>query len=40
MAYVEGEQVENTVDHPAFKVGINSAAVTYDLTNDPQYRDL
>ena len=38
--YMEGEQIENIVDHPAFKVGINSAAVTYDLANDSKYLDL
>jgi len=38
--YMDGEKIENLVDHPAFKVGINSAAVTYDLANDPRYRDL
>ena len=38
--YMDGEKIENLVDHPAFKVGINSAAVTYDLANDPKYRDL
>ena len=38
--YMEGERIENIVDHPAFRVGINSAAVTYDVANDPKYRDL
>jgi len=38
--YMEGEKIENIVDHPAFRVGINSAAVSYDVANDPKYRDL
>jgi len=38
--YMDGEKIENLVDHPAFKVGINSAAVTYDLANDPRYLHL
>ncbi|HUU63365.1 MAG TPA: 4-hydroxyphenylacetate 3-hydroxylase N-terminal domain-containing protein [Dehalococcoidia bacterium] len=38
--YLGGEQIENIVDHPAFRVGINSAAVTYELGQDPQYREL
>ena len=38
--YLGGEQIENIVDHPAFKVGINSVAVTYELGQDPQYREL
>jgi len=38
--YMDGEKIENPVDHPAFKVGINSAAVTYDLANDPKYLHL
>ncbi len=38
--YLGGEEIENIVDHPAFKVGINSAAVTYELGQDPQYREL
>jgi 4-hydroxybutyryl-CoA dehydratase/vinylacetyl-CoA-Delta-isomerase len=35
--YMDGEKIENLVDHPAFRTGINSAAVTYDLSNDPRY---
>jgi len=38
--YMHGERIENVVDHPAFQVGINSAAVTYDLANDPAYAHL
>jgi 4-hydroxybutyryl-CoA dehydratase/vinylacetyl-CoA-Delta-isomerase len=38
--YMDGEKVDNLVDHPAFSVGINSAAVTYDVANDPKYSDL
>jgi len=35
--YMDGERVENIVDHPAFRVGINSAAITFDLANDPEH---
>ena len=38
--YMDGERVENLVDHPAFRVGINSVAMTYDLCNDSQHRGL
>jgi 4-hydroxybutyryl-CoA dehydratase/vinylacetyl-CoA-Delta-isomerase len=38
--YMDGELIDNIVDHPAFYAGINSAAVTYDLGQDPRYRDL
>ena len=40
MVYMGGEQIENIVDHPAFQVGINSVAVTYDVAQDPQYHKL
>lgn len=38
--YMAGEEVESVVDHPAFKVGINDAAVTYEVAHDPEYREL
>ena len=38
--YMEGEKVENLVDHPAFKTGIESVTVTYDISNDPRYLHL
>ncbi|MBW1903296.1 MAG: hypothetical protein JRJ20_16965 [Deltaproteobacteria bacterium] len=38
--YMEGEKIENIVDHPAFQVGLNSAAVTFEQANHPDYRDL
>lgn len=37
--YMAGERIENVVDHPAFQVGINLIATTYDIENDPKYRD-
>lgn len=37
--YIAGERVENIVDHPLFKTGINSASVTYQVANDPKYQD-
>jgi len=38
--YMDGEKIENLVDHPAFRTGINSVAVTYDISNDPKYLQL
>jgi len=38
--YMDGEKIENIVDHPAFQVGINSAAITYEQANHPDYREL
>lgn len=38
--YMAGEKIESVADHPAFKVGINDAAVTYELAHDPEYREL
>ncbi len=38
--YMGGEKIENIVDHPAFQVGLNSAAITYDQANHPDYRNL
>lgn len=37
---MDGEKIENLVDHPAFRTGINSVAVTYDLSHDPSYLGL
>jgi len=38
--YLDGQKIDNLVDHPAFLTGINSAAITYDLANDPTYSEL
>lgn len=40
--YLKGEQLksEEVIDHPFIKGHVNSAAVTYDLANDPAYEDL
>ena len=38
--YMDGEKIDSIVDHPAFQVGLNSAAITYDQANHPDYRDL
>lgn len=38
--YVKGEKVENIVDHPLFRIPINSVAVECELINDPEYQDL
>jgi 4-hydroxybutyryl-CoA dehydratase/vinylacetyl-CoA-Delta-isomerase len=38
--YMDGERIENLVDHPAFRTGIDSVGVTYELSNDPNYLHL
>ncbi|MFQ5711144.1 MAG: 4-hydroxyphenylacetate 3-hydroxylase family protein [Candidatus Geothermarchaeales archaeon] len=38
--YFLGEEVEEVVDHPAFKPHVASAAMTYELAQDPQHEDL
>ncbi len=38
--YMFGEKVENPVDHPILRPSLNSVRMTYDLAQDPQYKDL
>jgi len=38
--YMNGEKIADIVDHPAFRVGLNSAAVTFEQASDPRYRHL
>jgi len=38
--FLAGERIENVVDHPMFKGGINSIAVSYDCGHDPKFKDL
>lgn len=38
--YVQGELVENPVDHPIIRPSMNSVKMTYALAEDPQYEDL
>lgn len=38
--YLQGELVENTVDHPIIKPSMNSVKMTYELAQDPQYEEL
>ncbi len=38
--YMFGERVENWVDHPIIRPSISSVAMTYQLAQDPEYRDL
>jgi len=38
--YLFGEEVKNPVEHPIIRPSVNAAAVTYDITHDPQYQDL
>ena len=38
--YVQGERVDNPVDHPMIRPSMNSAKMTYALAEDPEYEDL
>lgn len=38
--YVQGELVDNPVDHPIIRPSMNSVKMTYALAEDPQYQDL
>ncbi len=40
LVYMDGEKIENIVEHPAFQVGLNSAAITFEQANHPDYRDM
>ena len=35
-----GEKITNVVDEPMFQPHINTAAMTYELANDPQYEEI
>jgi 4-hydroxybutyryl-CoA dehydratase / vinylacetyl-CoA-Delta-isomerase len=37
-AYLLGEEIKSIADPPDFKVGIDNAAVTYEIAHHPQYR--
>ncbi|MBW4827412.1 MAG: 4-hydroxyphenylacetate 3-hydroxylase family protein [Clostridiaceae bacterium] len=38
--YMFGELVENPVDHPIIRPSLNSVAMTYDLANQEEYKDI
>jgi 4-hydroxybutyryl-CoA dehydratase/vinylacetyl-CoA-Delta-isomerase len=38
--YLQGELVENIIDHPIIRPSMNSVKATYELAQDPQYEDL
>ncbi len=38
--YLQGELVENPVDHPIIRPSMNSVKMTYQLAEDPQYQNL
>jgi len=38
--YLQGELVENVVDHPIIRPSLNSVKMTYELAQDPQYEEL
>ena len=38
--YMFGEKVENVVDNPRLRAGIEATGATYELAEDPEYRDL
>jgi 4-hydroxybutyryl-CoA dehydratase/vinylacetyl-CoA-Delta-isomerase len=39
-AYMFGQKLENVVDNPRIRGGINSTGATYELANSEKYRDL
>lgn len=38
--YMFGEKIENVVDNPRIRAGINATGATYELANSEKYRDL
>lgn len=38
--YLQGELVENVVDHPIIRPSLNSVKATYELAQDPEYEEL
>ena len=38
--YLQGELIDNPVDHPIIRPSMNSVKMTYALAQDPQYEDL
>ena len=38
--YMFGERLENPVDNPRIRAGINATGATYELANNEKYRDL
>ena len=38
--YVQGELVENPVDHPIIRPSLNSVKKTYELAHEPEFQDL
>jgi len=38
--FLQGEQLEQVVDHPILRPSMNSVKMTYTLAQDPQYEDL
>ncbi len=38
--YMFGEKVENVVDNPRLRAGIEATGATYALAEDPEFRDL
>lgn len=40
VVYAFGEKLDNFVDHPLIRPHINAAAMTYELSHDPEFEDL
>lgn len=38
--YIQGQRVENVVDHPLVRPSLNALAMTFGLAQDPQYQEL
>jgi 4-hydroxybutyryl-CoA dehydratase/vinylacetyl-CoA-Delta-isomerase len=40
VVYMFGEKIENPIDHPRIRKGINATGATYELANSDKHRDL
>ena len=40
LVYIYGKKVEDVTTDPALKVGVDTAAIDYELAEMPEYRDL
>ena len=38
--FVQGKKVESVVDHPLLRPAVNTFCLTYEMAQDPEYREL
>lgn len=38
--FMFGKRIQNHVDHPRLRAGINATGATYELANDDRYKDM